>query len=162
MKGCKMWYCSHTPGIQQGSLSCFNPSVAFHLLPCETATHHPWPQGTRSWSPSCLSNSVSYYSSPFSSPSHFDLWLHEDTKLFLDSGSLGDSLSLVFWFFRFMYANTSVIFLISGPVSFLSKHFLALLAYIFNGCLPKLCLSSRLCLLLFRHRVQVPKIELGA
>ena len=162
MKGWKMWYCSHTPGIQRGSLSCFNPSSAFHHLLCETATHHPWPQGSRSWSPSCLSNSVSHYSSPFSSPSHFDLWLHEDAKPFRDSGSLGDSLSLVFRFFRFMYANTSVIFPTSGPVSFLSKHFLALLTYIFNGCLPKLCLSSRLCLLLFHHRVRAPRTELGA
>ena len=161
MKGWKMRYCRHTPGIQQGSLSGLNPSVAFHHLHVKlqcpsTATR------CQVRSPSCLSNSVSYYSSPFSPPSHFDLRVHEDAKPFLDSGSLGDSLSLGFWVFRFMYANPSVIFPISGPVSFLSKHFLVLLTYIFNGCLPKLCLSSRLHLLLFHRRAQVPRTELGA
>lgn len=156
-----MWYCRRHQGSNRGHSpastrlwlsitsmwSCSAPS---------TATRY------QVRSPSCLSNSVSYYFSPFSPPSHFDLRVHEDAKPFLDSGSLGDSLSLVFWVFRFMYANPSVIFPISGPVSFLSKHFLVLLTYIFNGCLPKLCLSSRLHLLLFHCRAQVPRTELGA
>ena len=67
----------------------------------------------------------------------FSLWSVASWRLRV----FGGFFVLSFQFFRFMYANTSVIFPISGPVSFLSKHFLALLTYIFYGCLPKLCLG---------------------